>query len=490
MNTQKPYGGNIVIIDDEEGMRRALGKLLTVEGFHVTTFATPEETLDHLSKNAADILLTDMRMPSMSGAEILARVKGMKLPVEVIVMTAFGSIEQAIECVRAGAYDYVTKPLNHNELTVTLRRAIEKKRLEDMNRALSTAYNPVGTRPLLLGVSPAIESVRNIIARVAPTDSPVLIVGESGTGKELAAKSIHQASRRAKGRFVAINCASIPETLIESELFGFERGAFTGAHETKLGLIEVADGGTLFLDEIGELPLSMQAKLLRVLQEYEITRVGGVVTIPVNIRVVAATNRRLEDRIAAGQFREDLYYRLDVIKVTMPPLRDRREDIPLLAEAFLQEIAERQGRSLRFADRTVAHIALRDFPGNVRELHNLIERLVVLSSGAMIAPDALEAADGLFGHRPFGVESAPGTGAPLSLVAESARALADTESDYREARDQFEREYLRALLRRHGGSVSAAAKASGISRRSFYEKIEKLGISLDGVKGQDSESDA
>ncbi len=483
MTSQKPYGGNIVILDDEEGMRRALGKLLTVEGFHVTTFASPQETLEYLETHAADILLTDMRMPSMTGREILARVRELKLPVEVIVMTAFGSIEQAIDCVRAGAYDYVTKPLNHSELTVTLRRAIEKKRLEDMNRALSTAYNPVGTRPLLLGVSPAIEAVRNIIARVAPTDSPVLLVGESGTGKELAAKSIHQASRRARGRFVAINCASIPETLIESELFGFERGAFTGAHETKLGLVEVADGGTLFLDEIGELPLPMQAKLLRVLQEYEITRVGGVVTIPVNIRVVAATNRRLEERIAAGQFREDLFYRLDVIKVTMPPLRERREDIPLLAEAFLQEIAERQGRTLRFADSTVAHIARREFPGNVRELHNLVERLVVLSSGPTIAPDVLETADGLFGHRPPGQEPPAVTDAPMSLVAESARALAGSQEDYRAARDQFEREFLRALLRRHGGSVSAAARASGISRRSFYEKMEKLGISLDETKG-------
>jgi DNA-binding NtrC family response regulator len=478
----KPYNGNIVILDDEEGMCRALTKLLTIEGFHVTTFQRGPEALEYLARHAADIVLTDMRMPGMTGREMLEEVRTREIAVELIVMTAFGTIEQAIECVRAGAYDYVTKPLNHSELLVSLRRAMETKRLRDMNRALSSAYGGGSQKQQLLGVSPAIAAVREMIDRVAPTDSPVLITGESGTGKELAARSVHQRSRRAGGRFVAINCGAIPETLIESELFGHERGAFTGATDTKLGLVEVADGGTLFLDEIGELPLLMQAKLLRVLQEYEITRVGGVVSIPVNIRVVAATNRNLVERITEGLFREDLYYRLDVIKIEMPSLRARTEDVALLAEAQLAQLATRYERpGLRFSDGAVAALAKREYPGNVRELNNVVERLVVMSSGDVLLAETMQVFPGAAEKLP---PQAHAVGAPLDQVADTARALADGDGDFKEARDQFEREYLRALLRRHGGSVTAAARASGIARRSFYEKMEKLGISTDEAKDE------
>ena len=477
----KAYRGTVVVLDDEVNMGRILSKVLALEGYHATVFTEPREALAHLDSTPADILLTDVRMPAMSGEDVLRQVRESGLGCEVIMMTAFGTIEGAIACVKQGAFDYITKPFKTDELLMTLARSLEHKRLKEMNTALSRKFSPdtpTGAEKPLLGDSPAMQRVRELIDRVAPSDSPVLLTGESGTGKELAARAIHRGSRRARGRFVAINCASIPENLIESELFGHERGAFTGATETKVGLVELADGGTLFLDEIGELPQPLQAKLLRVLQEREITRVGGLADIPVNIRVVSATNRDLAKAITERTFREDLFYRLNVISIELPPLRERREDIPLLAEHFLARKASKLGRpAMRLSEAVLEALRLGQWRGNVRELENTIERLVVLSDTDVITSDLLPES---LGAPPRKSSSADG----VTKLALTAHAMVEEAPDFRSAREQFEREYLEALLRNHGGSVTEAARAAGMSRRNLYDKVEKLRISLELIKDE------
>jgi len=476
--------GSIAVLDDEENMVKILAKVLHLEGYQVTTFTDGRAALDHLAKTPADVLLSDIRMPGMGGREVLRQIGDMGTGCEVIMMTAYGTIDGAIDCVKAGAFDYITKPFKTDELLLTLSKAFEHKRLKEMNSALTDAYNQpagVGKETTLLGESPAMEKVRSILERVAPSDSPVLLVGESGTGKELAARALHRLSRRSAGRFVAINCASIPENLMESELFGYERGAFTGADRTKVGLLEVADGGTLFMDEVGEMPASLQAKLLRALQEREVTRVGGVANIPVNIRIVSATNRDLARAVREKTFREDLYYRLNVISVEMPPLRERREDIPRLARRFLEGQAVRLGRpALRFSEDVLETLKSLPWRGNVRELENLVERLAILTPTDVITTEALPSE-----IRQPTPRSSSGDG--VTKLALSAQAMVEEEPDFRAARDSFEREYLEALLRRHGGSVAEAARRAGLSRRNMYDKIEKLGITLDLIRREPSD---
>lgn len=472
------FRASIAVLDDEENMGKILSKLLELEGYHVRVFTRHEPFLAYIGEHEPDLVLSDIRMPGMSGIGVLKEIRRREHTCQVVMMTAFGTIDGAIECVKAGAFDYITKPFKTDELLLTIGKALENKRLREVNKALSTAYNQAGgalDRPLL-GHSPAMQRVRALIERVAPSDSAVLVTGESGTGKELAARALHEQSRRKAGRFVAINCASIPENLIESELFGHERGAFTGAADTKVGLVELASGGTLFLDEIGELPVMLQAKLLRVLQEKELTRVGGVASIAVDIRIVAATNRDLQQAIREKTFREDLFYRLNVISVEMPPLRERREDIPVLANHFLELKRTQHGRpGLYFSEAVSDLLRGLSWPGNVRELENTVERLVVLADSDAITTDLLPAE---MRDRP-GSSSSTG----ISKLALSAQALVEGASDFRTARDQFEREYLEALLRDSLGSVSGAARKAGMSRRSLYDKIEKLGIDLDRIQG-------
>lgn len=464
-------------------MGKILTKVLTMEGYSVTAFTSPEAALKALEATPTDVVLSDIRMAEMNGRDVLARIREMGLPCEVIMMTAYGTIAGAIECVKLGALDYITKPFKTDEMLLTIARAFEHKRLKEMNSALSEAYNR-GPQPAaaslkeerrLMGVSPAMDKAREMLKKVAPSDSPVLVTGESGTGKELAARAIHDLSPRKKGRFVAINCASIPENLLESELFGHERGAFTGADRTKIGLIELADGGTLFLDEMGELPLAMQAKLLRVLQEREITRVGGVAHIPVDLRVVSATNRDLRAAINDGTFREDLYYRLNVITIQMPPLRERREDIPIIAEQFLRHLALKYNRpGLRFSEPLTDCLRKASWRGNVRELRNLIERLVVLSDTDIITTEMLP--------EEFGASRRGSSSTVVTKLSLSAQAMVEEVPDFKTARDSFEREYLEALLRQFNGSVSEAARQAGMSRRNLYDKIEKLEIPLNDIK--------
>jgi DNA-binding NtrC family response regulator len=459
---------SIVVVDDEENMGKILSRILEMEGYHVIAFSRPTQAVEHLRKTPPDLVITDMRMPDLTGLDVLREAKAANPHTNVIVMTAFSSIETAVEAMRAGAFDYVTKPFKTDELVLSVGKAVANTRLLEENEVLTeTLHRQSGVDAELVGSSPAMAAVKQIIEKAAPSDAAVLIRGESGTGKELVAKAIHQHSPRKKKRFVAINCASIPENLIESELFGYEKGAFTGADRTKMGLIELAQGGTLFLDEIGELPLPLQAKMLRVLQEREIQRVGGLHTIPIDVRLLAATNRDLKAAIAQKLFREDLYYRLDVIQVVMPPLRERPGDIPVLTQHFLHKLCRRMNRSHCTISQEALEALMRyPFPGNVRELENVIERTIVLCSC-----DRIELAD-----IPSDIREHTQRHGATSDQASHAFQNGLPAIEYRYAKDAFERDYLTRAIAAAKGNISEAARITGLSRRHFYEKLEKLGI--------------
>ncbi len=461
-------GARVVVLDDEQNMGRVLSKLLKLEGYTVAAFQSPVEALEHLTAEPPEVLISDLRMPEMDGEAVLEQVHERGLPCEVIIMTAYGTVESAVRCVRHGAYDYVTKPFDTKALLGTVRQAVASARRKSSATAPS-AQKPNESEGRLVGASGAMEQVRELIARYARVDSPVLISGESGTGKELVARAIHEESPRHGAPFVAVNCASIPETLMASELFGHEKGAFTGADEARAGLMEAADGGTLLLDEIGELPLGLQAKLLRALQEKEITRVGSVQPRPVNVRILAATNRALARMTQEGTFREDLYYRLNVLKLSLPSLRERPEDIRVLAEHFLEEQRKAAGKpELHLTENALDVLQHREWRGNVRELRNAIERAAVLCDGEEIGPRDLHGGDRESSREIPRLDVPPGQ---------------EELPEFREARDKFEAEYLSALLRSCKGNVSEAAKRSGMSRRNLYDKLDKLGLDPAGFKG-------
>lgn len=471
----------VVIIDDEENMGLILSRILKMEGYHVTAFSDPTKGVDHIKKTPPDLVITDMRMPGLTGMDVLKASREASSETNVIVMTGYATVEKAVECMRAGAFDYITKPFKTDELLITVAKAVENTHLVRENVSLSETLNRqwgIDDVPMI-GESPAMKQVDNMIHLAAPTDSAVLIRGESGTGKEIVAKSLHHLSPRRNKRYVAINCASIPENLLESQLFGHEKGAFTGADRTKAGLIELAHGGTLFLDEIGELPLALQAKLLRVLQEREIQRVGGLHPISVDIRLVAATNRSLRRAIAEKEFREDLYYRLNVIEIKLPPLRERTGDVPMLVEHFIEKISRRMNRPPpSIAPEAVEALEDYAFPGNVRELENIIERCIVLCSQNSIEledipPDIRRAVQ-------YGLDrnaALHDSGGFTAVTPEmEAAAKTEQETDFRTARDNFERDFLQKALSAAKGNVSEASRMTGLSRRHFYEKLEKLGI--------------
>lgn len=460
---QSTYRGMVVVIDDEEDMCKILTKILNMDGYHVTSFTNPSLALDYIAKYQPDVVLTDIRMPERSGMDVLKAVKEQFPHMAVIIMTAYASIEGAIQAMKEGAFHYVTKPFHTEELIANIEKAIEVQEITRETVIFAEQIKRAHADVQLIGESLVMKEIKQLLEKIAPTDSSVLINGESGTGKEMAAKFIHKASFRCNGRFVPIDCACIPENLLESELFGYERGAFTGASQMKLGLIELAHGGTLFLDEIGEMPLQLQAKLLRVLQDHKIQRIGGLKQIHVDIRLLAATNRDLNSDIEEGRFRPDLFYRLNVINIRMPALRERPDDIPLLVSYFIA----RHGPRLHKPNVGIKPAAMEllnryYWPGNVRELENVIERIIVLLDGEMIELEDVPAdiRNGM----------APRVGLPPAAPQKTIPV------DYKEARVQFETDYLRELLERTGGSVSEAARISGVSRRNLYEKLEKLGI--------------
>jgi DNA-binding NtrC family response regulator len=446
---------SVLVVDDDDAMREMIVSLLEDEGISAAGAATAAEALERLSDLECDVVLSDIRMPGRSGIDLLAELRDTRPETAVVLMTAFGSIDSAVEAIRAGAADYLTKPFKKDTLLVTLEKAFERRALEEENRRLRRAVDRTSSFGDLLGASPAMREIFALIRKIADGRSSVLITGDSGTGKEVVARTIHFSGTRSARPFVPINCTAIPEGLLESELFGHVKGAFTGAHVTKRGLFEQANGGTLFLDEIGDLGLGLQGKLLRVLQDREIRPVGGNTSVKVDVRIIAATNRNLRQEIEAGRFRRDLFYRLNVIPIEIPPLRDRPEDIPLLAAACLQKHAE--GRPLRLTPAAIERLQRCRWEGNTRELENVIERAVALCEGPEIGSDDLPLPD---------EASAPGgrsDGATLLHDALAAQlSLAELEDRYID----------KVLEHTHGNKVQAA-RILGINRRTLYRRGDR-----------------
>ena len=466
----------VIVVDDEPALARALERELRRGGLAASSFSVPEEALAAVCDDDVDVVLTDVRMAGLSGLDLLRAVKSRRPDVEVVMMSGFAAVQTAVEAVKAGAYDYLTKPFEDFDGPLrTLQKAAERKRLLDRNRDLERRLADRGRDLGILGRSPRIEELRRMIRSVARSDSTVLIRGESGSGKELVARALHENSARAARPFVAVNCSALHDGLLESELFGHVRGAFTGAVQDRPGLFHAAHGGTLFLDEIGDVSPAVQVRLLRVLQEGEVRRVGGQENERLDVRVVAATNVDLERAVDAKRFRQDLYYRLDVISLRVPPLRERPEDIPLLAAHFLARFAAQTGSGVkRMAPAFLQAIVAHPFPGNVRELENLIERAVVLAGG-----DELTAAE-----LPSDSRAGPAEGSELGSLVELS---------YAEARRvtvrTFERRYLSALLRRFDHNITAAARAAGMDRSNFRRALKGCGLRTpQGAEGDDRDA--
>jgi two-component system response regulator AtoC len=452
----------ILVVDDEPVMGSSLAKVLGAWGYEPVLAATAAAAREAFRPCAFAAVLLDLRLPDGDGVSVLRAIRADDPEVPVLLMSAYGTVEAAVEAVKAGATDFVTKPIQMGHLEHVLRRTVEESRIRREVQELRRFADQRASYGELVGASPAMRQVYRLIEKVAAADVPVLIRGESGTGKELVARAIHVASGRRQGRFVAVNCAAVPETLIESEIFGHEKGAFTGAAARRIGLLEQAQGGSFFLDEISEATLPFQAKLLRALQERTVTRVGGTEPVAVDARILAATHRDLAEEVRAGRFREDLFYRIHAIPVALPPLRDRTEDIPLLAEHFLGQAAAREGKKApELTPEAVAALLRHPWPGNVRELLNVLERARVLDSDGRIGPEDLP--------EPF--RDAPGRGARKAATA--------GQKPLREAREAFEKEYLVALLRANQGNVTEAARKAGLGRASINEKLRRYGIDPD-----------
>jgi DNA-binding NtrC family response regulator len=451
----------ILIVEDEAAIRLALSGLLRREGYEVAQAERGDAALQALASDAFDLVLTDLALGAgATGMDVLRQAKQLRPGLPVVMITAHGSEKVAVEAMKLGAADYVPKPFDNDEIRLVVGRALERTRLERENRELRERVERAFRFDNLIGSGAAMRRVFEVIRKVAETDLTVLIRGESGTGKELVAEALHQHSTRARGPFVAVNCAAISRELVESELFGHEKGAFTGADARRKGRFESASGGTIFLDEIGDMAPETQAKVLRVLQERRFERVGGSAPVEVDVRVLAATHRDLEADVKRGRFREDLYYRLKVVEIAIPALRERREDVPALVDRFLGDLAERLGRpkkAIRAA--ALARLAAGAWPGNVRELRNVVEQAAVLATG-----DAIEEAD-LRLAQPEAETPGDAGGPDLSFAEAKRRTVLD-----------FERRYLLGALRQHGGNISRAAAAIGMVRQSLQQKIRELGL--------------
>ena len=440
---------NILFTDDEKTFRNIMAKELTRMGYNVTSCDSGAETLKNMQERDFDVVILDMNMPAMNGIETLKRLKEMESTTEVIVLTGQGSIESAVQAIKLGAYDYLTKPCQLAELNALLQRALEKRQLNRENVHLRRLVKDTCETPVMIGSGIAMNAVYKMIDKAAPSDSIVLIQGESGTGKELVAQIIHQRSTRADKPFVVINCATLQETLLESELFGHVKGAFTGATELRMGLFEVADGGTLFLDEIGELAINTQAKLLRVVQSGEIRRVGDNKAINVDTRIIAATHRDLAGEVKNGKFREDLYFRLNVITLPLPPLRERREDIPVLINHFLDNFCKNK-RKKTLLPEVMTVMTQYNWPGNVRELKNTIERLVIMTEEDSVS-----------------IEDLP----------ENIRMASSTAAEGMEAiLSGVEKKHILKVLHEKQGNKTLAAEALGISLKTLYNKLKAYNI--------------
>lgn len=450
--------GSALLVEDDAALRRSLTVGLTDLSFEVSSCASADEALQLLEQRDFDVVLTDLNMPGMNGIELCGRVAQARPDIPAVVITAFGNLDTAVAAIRAGAYDFITKPVEIDAVALVLTRAVQHRKLRDEVKRLRSVVAAGSAVPELLGESPAIAVVKELIARVAPTESTVLITGESGTGKEVAARALHRLSRRAAGPFSAINCAAVPESLIESELFGHAKGAFTDARTARAGLLVQSQGGTLFLDELGELPLSAQAKLLRVLQERVVRPVGGDHEVPFDTRIIAATNRDLERAIEEGKFREDLFFRIHVLPIELPPLRARVGDVLLLAQHFLREFARRTGKEVLGIGQAAAELLLSyQWPGNVRELVNCIEHAVALARYEQIAPEDL----------PLRVRSYR----PSHII------VAGQNPDELVPMEEVERRYILRVLEATAGNKRLAARVLGFDRKTLYRKLERYGVS-------------
>ena len=474
----------MLVVDDEEDLCRLLALRLEHHGFRVSTEQTGRGGLEVLEREVVDAMIVDVRLEQENGLDLLTEVQNRSVDLPVIILTAHGGIETAVEAIRRGAYGFLTKPFEDLDLLQKLDHAVERVRLLREVAGLRRIVGGSGrTDDRILGTSEAIADVREVIARIAPTDANVLLLGESGTGKEVAARFLCSQSGRAGKPFVAINCGALPSELLESELFGHTRGAFTGAAKDKEGLLRVADGGTLFLDEIADAPPAVQVKLLRVLQERCYLPLGSVEPTYVDVRLVAATNRDLRAEVAAGRFREDLFYRLHVVPISMPPLRDRAEDIPSLAEVFLTRARAKHGVGAAHISSEALELLMRHaWPGNVRELANVIEGAALLATDGLLRPSHVRAVlpDGQIATVP---EASP----PFATASAAALApLLDHDGAFprmRQAREAFDRTYLEQALRRAGGNVSAAAKLAGRNRTDFHDLLRRHGIDAAAFRG-------
>jgi two-component system, NtrC family, nitrogen regulation response regulator NtrX len=446
----------ILVVDDERSILESLRGILQDEAYLVNTATSGEQALDEIFKDPPDLVLLDVWLPGMDGLAVLGEIKKVFSNLPVIIISGHGNVESAVRATKMGAFDYVEKPLSLERIVVSVQNALEFYRLQEENRLWQQKAH---RRSQLTGKSPAVESLRAEIQRAAPTNATVLITGENGTGKEVVARMLHLWSRRSQRPMVEVNCAAIPEELIESELFGHEKGAFTGAHERRRGKFDSANGGTLFLDEIGDMSLRTQAKILRIIQEQNFERVGGSRAIQVDVRIVVATNKDLQKEIEAGRFRQDLYYRLNVIPIHLPPLRERLQDIPLLVEDFLSQVANESTMGRKDIDPRV-HSILQSYhwPGNIRELRNFVERLVIMTPEQIIGPQDLPRDF----HR--NLQISPGNSDPYHLPS------------LKEARAGFEREYLVRKLEECSWNISLTAQQIGIERSHLHRKMKSLGI--------------
>ena len=462
---------SVLVVDDEDAIVSSLSSILQDEGYEVSVAKSGVEALKIYTTDPPDLMLLDIWMPEMDGLETLRRIKELVPTAQVMMMSGHGSIETAVKAIKLGAYDYIEKPLSLENVTLRVKHALEQYRLEEENRSLRTK---VQRKFELVGQSPAMQQLRQLIDTAGPTNSRVLIGGENGTGKELVARAIHLRSARADRPFVAVNCAAIPETLIESELFGHEKGSFTGATSMKRGQFEQADGGTLFLDEIADMSLNTQAKVLRALQEQQFTRVGGTKLMKVDVRVLAASNKDLMKEIEKGVFREDLYYRLNVVPIVVPPLRERREDIPLLIRHFMKLHAEEQGLRVKEVTSEAMNVFQQyEWPGNIRELRNLIERLMIMVPGGVI--DTAQANLALQ-VKPVGSAAPAGSGTATAPAA--SPIFTQPYDSLRDARNAFEKEYIARKLREHHWNISRTAEDLKIERSHLHRKIKLLDVEM------------
>ncbi len=448
----------ILIVDDEEGLLHLMKMRLTAMGFAVTGCTTGREALTVAKNNRFDLTITDLRLGNEDGLDVTEELLRMHPGLPVIILTAHGSIPNAVEAMQRGAFGYLTKPFDDKELKAKIEEGLSPERMRGEIQRLKSLVNELYGMDNIVARSPAMQRLLQQVVQVADSDATILLFGETGTGKEVFARVIHSNSRRGKGPFVALNCAAIPETLFESELFGHVRGAFTSAHGAKRGLFQSANGGTLFLDEIGEMPLSMQVKLLRAVQEREVREVGSEITTKIDVRIIAATNKDLGEAVKSGAFRNDLYYRISVVPLFIPPLRDRRDDIPLLAQYFLAASAKRANKELRgFTPAALNRLLTHPWPGNVRELENVVEKATVMTRQDMITPDLLPA---------------------MSTSPDSSM------KPLTEAKEEFEKTYLKNVLQLTGGNISRAAQFAGRYRADFYKMLKKYGLHPSTLKAK------